>query len=219
VPYKYQLHSGKTVIQSLYDLHYEGAEAAANYVRQWRMLRGLIDERRYQEVLAQLEYQAGQAEVWRDAVVSWFLKTSGIPDEKGRAGKHPGRLEAESMQMEGYTPVPVTPWEAASGGMAVSCGIARCTAHFVFQGSAGRHEIRVRYFDQNNGLARFRLLVNGDLVDKWVASDRLPTQKIDGTSSSLRIVPGVALKPGDEIRIEGSPDGGESAALDYIEIQ
>ncbi len=45
------------------------------------------------------------------------------------------------------------------------------------------------------------------------------TQKIDGTSSSLRIVTGVALKPGDEIRIEGSPDGGESAALDYIEIQ
>jgi hypothetical protein len=47
----------------------------------------------------------------------------------------------------------------------------------------------------------------------------LPTQKIDATSSSLRIVPGVALKPGDEIRIEGSPDGGEAAALDYIEIQ
>lgn len=42
------------------------------------------------------------------------------------------------------------------------------------------------------------------------------TQKIDGRSSSLRIVTGVALKPGDEIRIEGSPDGGESAALDYI---
>ena len=65
----------------------------------------------------------------------------------------------------------------------------------------------------------FAFLVNGELLDQWVASDRLPTQKIDGTSSSLRIVPGVALKPGDEIRIEGSPDGGESAALDYIEIQ
>jgi alpha-glucuronidase len=133
VPYTYRLHSGKTVIQSLYDSHYEGAEAAANYVRQWRKLQGLIDERRYQEVLAQLEYQAGQAEVWRDAVVNWFLKTSGIPDEKGRAGKHPGRLEAESMQLEGYTPVPVNPWEAASGGRAVSCAIAQCAARFVFK--------------------------------------------------------------------------------------
>ena len=123
------------------------------------------------------------------------------------------------MQLQGYTPVPVTPWEAASGGMAASCGIAQCAAHFVFHGSTGQHEIRVRYFDQNNGLARFRLLVNGAVLDQWVAADRLPTQKIDGTSSSLRIVPGVALKPGDEIRIQGAPDGGESAALDYIEIR
>ena len=122
------------------------------------------------------------------------------------------------MQLEGYTSVPVNPWEAASGGMAVSCAISRCVAHFVFQGSTGRHDVRIRYFDQNNGAARFRLLVHGELLDQWVASDRLPTQKIDGTSSSLRIVPGVALKPGDEIRIEGSPNGGESAALDYIEI-
>ncbi len=224
VPYTYRLHSGKTVIQSLYDSHYEGAETTANYVGQWRELQGLIDERRYQEVLAQLEYQAGQAEVWRDAVVNWFLKTSGIADEQGRAGKHPGRVEAESMQLEGYTAVPVTPWEAASGGTAVSCAIAQCAARFVFEGtpgevSASRHDVRIRYFDQNNGSARFRILRNGELLDQWVASDRLPSAKIDGTSSSLRIVQGVALKPGDEIRIEGSPDGGESAALDYIEIQ
>jgi alpha-glucuronidase len=219
VPYTYRLHSGKTVIQYLYDSHYEGADAAGNYLRQWRELQGLIDERRYREVLAQLEYQAGQAEVWRDAVVNWCLKTSGIPDEKGRAGKHPGRREAESMQLEGYTTIAVTPWEAASGGMAVWCGISRCSARFVFEGNAGRHDVRIRYFDQNNGAARFRVLLNGELLDQWVASDRLPSAKMDGTSSSLRIVAGVALKPGDEIRIEGSPDGGESAALDYVEIQ
>ncbi|MGB6941723.1 MAG: glucosiduronase, partial [Bryobacteraceae bacterium] len=92
-------------------------------------------------------------------------------------------------------------------------------ASFVFEGRPGRHEIRVRYFDQNNGAARFRLFVNGELLDQWVASDRLPSKKIDGTSSSLRIAPVVALKSGDEIRIEGAADGEESAALDYIEIQ
>lgn len=219
VPYSYRLHSGKTLIQYLYDSHYAGAETAANYVRAWQTLKGLIDERRYQEVLAQLEYQAGQAEVWRDAVVNWFLKTSGIPDEKGRAGNHPGRVEAESMRLEGYTPIPVIPWEAASGGMAVACATVQCAAHFVFHGNPGWHDVRIRYFDQNNGAARFRLLVNGQVLDAWIASDHLPTQKIDGTSSSLRVVSGVALKPGDEIRIEGAPDGGESAAVDYVEIR
>ncbi len=219
VPYTHRLHSGKTVIQQLYDSHYEGEEAAENYVRRWRTLEGLVDERRYQEVLTQLNYQAGQAEVWRDAVVNWFLKTSGIPDEKGRAGKHPGRVEAESMQLEGYTAIPVTPWEAASGGMAVSCPVSRCSVSFVYQGEAARRDLRVRYFDQNNGVSRYRVVLNGKMLKVWLASDHLPTQKIDAASSSLMTIPDVALKPGDEIRIEGWPDGGESAALDYIEIR
>jgi len=219
VSYTYRLHSAKTVIQYLYDSHYEGAEAVKNYVHEWRTLQGKIDEQRFEEVLTQLEYQAGQAEVWRDAVVNWFLKTSGIPDEKGRAGNDPGRVEAESMQLEGYTPVAVTPWEAASGGMAISCAISRCVARFVFEGSEGWHQLRIRYFDQNNGVARFRLLLNGQTLDQWVASDHLPTDKIDGTSSSLRIVPPVALRRGDQIVIEGWPDARDAAALDYVEIR
>ena len=218
VPYTHRLHSGSTVIQHLYDSHYEGAEAVENYARRWRSLQGLVDERRYLEILAQLEYQTGQAEVWRDAVVNWFLKTSGIPDEKHRAGNHPGRIEAESMQLEGYSVIPVTPWETASG-MAVSCPAVLCVARFTHQGGAGRRELRVRYFDQNNGAARYRVFVNGQLLDEWTASDLLPTQKIDSSSSSLRRIGGVALRPGDEVRIEGSPDGGESSALDYLEIR
>lgn len=41
----------------------------------------------------------------------------------------------------------------------------------------------------------------------------------DGTSSTRRVVTGIALRPGDEIRLEGFPDGGEDAAFDYIEIR
>jgi len=33
VPYTYRLHSGKTVIQSIYDSHYEGAERAREFVK------------------------------------------------------------------------------------------------------------------------------------------------------------------------------------------
>ena len=42
--------------------------------------------------------------------------------------------------------------------------------------------------------------------------------RLDSTSSTRRVISGVALRPGDEIRIEGKPDGGEAAALDYLEI-
>ncbi len=60
VPYGYRLHSGKTVIQSIYDSHYAGADAVEQYVGKWKSLRGLIDEQRYGQVLAQLQYQAGR---------------------------------------------------------------------------------------------------------------------------------------------------------------
>src|SRR5260370_4822130 len=68
VPYSYKLHSGKSVIQFIYDSHYEGADAVDGYVRDWKSLEGRVDERRYREVLAQLQYQAGHADVWRDAL-------------------------------------------------------------------------------------------------------------------------------------------------------
>jgi alpha-glucuronidase len=218
VPYTYKLHSGKTVIQAIYDAHYDGAATAADYVRQWKQLAGLVDDGRYQAVLAQLEFQAGQAEGWRDAVNNWFFRTSGIPDEKGRVGHHPGRIEAEGMQLEGYAPVDVMPWEAASGGKAVACEVRQCAASFRYDGPPGRFTIRIQYFDQNNGVSRFRLLVSDQQKDAWSANNNLPTKKIDGSSSTRRSVRGVALRPGDPIRVEGIPDGEERAAIDYVEI-
>jgi alpha-glucuronidase len=221
VPYTYKLHSGKTVIQFLYDSHYEGAEAVEAYVRQWRSLEHHIDEQRFAEVLHQLEYQAGQAQVWRDAVTMWFLRASGIPDAKGRVGNYPGRVEAEDMTLDGYGIQPVTPWEDASGGKAIECTVARCSASFHYQGSSGWHTIRVQYFDQSTGVSHFRMFVGDQLIDEWAADDRVPERraKVDASSSTRRTVTGIALRTGDLIRIEGVPNGAERAALDYVEIQ
>ena len=220
VPYNYVLHSGKTVIQYLYDSHYEGAEAVEGYVREWKSLQGRVDDQRYREVLAQLEYQAGQAEVWRDAVSNWFLRASGIPDAKSRVGNYPGRIEAESARLDGYKTIDVTPWEAASGSRAVECTAASgCSATFRYKGAAGVFQVRVRYFDTNTGISRFRALIGSRVLDEWTANDRSPTRKIDGSSSALHVINGIPLKEGAEIRIEGTPDGSETAALDYIEIR
>lgn len=220
VPYTHVLKSGKTVIQHIYDTHYQGAEEVEGFVRQWRSLRGLVDEQRYFEVLRKLEYQAGHAQVWRDSVNSWFLKTSGIADTKGRAGNYPGRVEAESMKLEGYTEAAVRPWETASGTKAIVCaGGGPCAASFRHQGQPGWHVIDVQYFDQINGVSRYKLLVGSQVIDEWTAPDTIPTRKPDGHSSTRRRIGLVALRPGDEIRIEGIPDAGEAAPLDYVEVR
>jgi alpha-glucuronidase len=221
VPYTYKLHSGKTVIQYIYDSHYEGAATVEAYVRDWKSLEPHIDEQRFAEVSQQLEYQAGQAQVWRDAVTTWFLRASGIPDAQGRVGNYPGRTEAESMTLDGYTIKPVVPWEGASGGKAIECESARCSASFKYDGASGWHTIRVQYFDQSNGISHFKFFVGNQLVDEWAADDRVPERraKVDSSSSTRRTITGIALRAGDEIRIEGIPDGVERAAVDYVEIR
>jgi len=218
VPYTYKLHSGKTVIQYIYDSHYAGADAVEQYVRQWKSLKGLVDEQRYNQVLGQLEYQAGQAVVWRDAVNTWFQRASQIPDAKTR--NLPARFEAEDMTLQGYTVSDVTPAEDASGGKAVTCPTSTvgCTATLKFTGNPGWYTLYVEYFDQSNGVSYYHVWVGGQLVDEWAADLHLPTIRLDSTSSTRRTIPGIALRPGDVIRIEGKPDGMESAALDYLEI-
>jgi alpha-glucuronidase len=218
VPYTYKLHDGKTVIQYIYDSHYEGADAVAGYVRDWKTLKGRIDEHRYRAILAQLEYQAGQAEVWRDAVTNWFARESGIADAKGRVGHYPGRYEAEAMKLEGYAIQDVTPFEDASGGKAVACTTATCAATQQFEGQPGWYTLHVEYFDQADGVSHYRVYVGKQLVDEWSAGMHLPTILLDSTSSTRRLISGIALRPGDEIRVEGQPEGKEVAGLDYLEI-
>ncbi len=222
LPYTYRLHSGKTVLQSIYDMHYEGANAVEEYVHDWKSLKGRIDDARYNAILNQLEYQAGQAEVWRDAVCRWFEKASGLLELAKEPGNNAVRTETESMTLDGYTVAPVTPAEDASGGKAVSCPAQHCTASFDYKGVPATFDTRVEYFDQSTGTAHYRVFLNDKMIDEWAADLRLlpgrNDARLDSTTSTRHLISGVQLKPGDRIRIEGAPDGRESAALDYVEF-
>ena len=218
VPYTYKLRSGKTVVQYIYDSHYEGAEAVAAWVRDWKQLKGRTDDERYEAVLRQLEYQAGQAVVWRDAVTRWFHKTSGIADARGRVGTYPGRIEAESAELAGYVPAPVTPWEAGSGSGGVECKGQTCVATFKHAGAAGRYDIVVQYFDVNTGAAKYRVRVGEKVIAEWTANDWFPARRLEGGSSNRKVITNVPLNPGDAIVVEGTPESGETAALDYVEV-
>ena len=220
VPYTYRLHSGKTVIQTIYDSHYEGAEKTGEFVKVWKSLKGRVDNERYEEVLAQLEYQAGHAIVWRDAVDDWFDEMSGIDDQKGRVGHHPNRVEAEAMELRGYQVFEPASWEGASGGKGVACAkeMVVCYAQTKFNGTAGLYEVDVEYFDLSDGASKFKVLVNDQVVDEWRADKLLPGKEPSADSSVRHRIKRLDLHPGDVIRIEGTSDGTERAPLDYIEV-
>lgn len=84
VVYEYKLKSNKTLIQHIYDSHFEGAWETEVMVDLWRSLEGEIKPVIYERVLQRMLFQQEHAREWRDVICSYFYRKSGIPDERGR---------------------------------------------------------------------------------------------------------------------------------------
>lgn len=84
VPYTHKLKTGKTVIQHIYDTHFEGYDRVVEMLGEWRTLEGKINGGDYENVLTRLEEQKRSAREWRDQINTYFYRKSGIADEKGR---------------------------------------------------------------------------------------------------------------------------------------
>jgi alpha-glucuronidase len=84
VPYTYRLKSGTTLIQYIYDSHFQGVEGVLDMIQIWEGLQGLIPKECYQLVRQRFELQLNNAREWCDQVNAYFYRKCAIPDEKGR---------------------------------------------------------------------------------------------------------------------------------------
>jgi alpha-glucuronidase len=225
VNYTHQLHSGTTVIQHFYDAHYGGAETAQTFVKLWQSLRGKVDERRYADVLLRQTYQAGHAIVWRDAIANFYHNLSGIADQAGRVSHHPYRVEAESMNLSGYIPYAVRPFEAASNFTAVvtSSNSTPGTATTRLDFPSGNYNLAVSYFDLFGGKADWKLYLNNKLLGQWIGNNEdvlghAPSVYLDANTATRITFADVSISKGDVLKIVGTPDGIEAAPLDYIAV-
>lgn len=84
VEYDYVLSTGKTVLQHIYDTHFEGAKEAEQFLEMWKGLEGLVDQDAYQRALARFTHQKEHAKEWCDVINSYFYRKTLIPDQHGR---------------------------------------------------------------------------------------------------------------------------------------
>jgi alpha-glucuronidase len=82
--YDFELNDGTTLIQRMYDRHFEGAALAEDFLARWRSLVGRVDAVRFRAVEEKLTAQALHAQEWRDVVNAYLYRKSGKKDEKGR---------------------------------------------------------------------------------------------------------------------------------------
>lgn len=82
VPYDFVLPSGVTVIQHIYDSHFDGAARVHTMRARWAALARAIDPARHAVVLAKFDAQIAHAEVWRDSIVGYFFHLSRVLDAR-----------------------------------------------------------------------------------------------------------------------------------------
>lgn len=88
VPYTHVLHSGKTVIQHVYDSRADAVESLDAVEAAWDSLAdlvgGAVPEAFDARVRERLAEQRRSAVEWRDQVRTYFFRKSGVPDATGR---------------------------------------------------------------------------------------------------------------------------------------
>ena len=84
LPYDHRMKDGRTLIQRIYDDHFEGFEEAEEMAEAWDRLQGKVPEDAFRRVQERFREQLRSAREWRDIINSWFFRLTMIPDEKGR---------------------------------------------------------------------------------------------------------------------------------------
>ncbi|MBC7271875.1 MAG: alpha-glucuronidase [Streptomyces sp.] len=84
LPYGHVLRGGSTLIQHIYDTHFEGVAEVEAAREVWGSLADLMEPARHARVAELYEEQLRSAREWRDQVNSYFFRKSGVPDARGR---------------------------------------------------------------------------------------------------------------------------------------
>jgi alpha-glucuronidase len=84
LPYDYRMKDGRTLLQRIYDDHFEGFEESLAMSDAWDALAGRLDPDVFARVQERFRMQLHSAAQWRDVINSWLYRLTLIPDEKGR---------------------------------------------------------------------------------------------------------------------------------------
>ncbi len=128
--------------------------------------------------------------------------------------------EAEELNLDGYR-VENMKGSSGSGGKYISLketGYDRGSATGTFQGEAGTYQVKVGYYDENDGQSQGKITVGGK-TESFIFDSDLPSYlPKPSTKTSYIAIEEVQLKPGDIFKIEGVIDNKEFARFDEIEF-
>ncbi len=114
--------------------------------------------------------------------------------------------EVEEMELDNYAPFQeelVEEWGVQTNGTG--------TAAYTFDEPSGNYDIRITYFDADDGQGRVTLLIAGTEKAAFTLGE-------DADCWRWRIFKNIRVNNGDEIKLVGKANKNERAKLDYIEF-
>ncbi|MDR2537834.1 MAG: alpha-glucuronidase [Treponema sp.] len=78
--YDYVMKNGQTLLQNIYNTHFEGYDEVKHMLELWKGLKDWLDEHTYSSVLTRFERQLANAREWRDQINTYFWRKTGITD-------------------------------------------------------------------------------------------------------------------------------------------
>jgi alpha-glucuronidase len=82
--YNFVMKNKQTLLQNIYDTHFEGYDEVKAMFEAWKSLEPRLDRAVFESVSARFERQLENARQWRDVINTYFFRRTGIADEKGR---------------------------------------------------------------------------------------------------------------------------------------
>ena len=145
-------------------------------------------------------------------------------DPQPPTNNNPLVIEAEDMQLSGGFKVETV--DAASGGEAISLfggsNDDTGTAKFSFQGKPGTYDVKINYFDENDGVGQIALKQGNNQLTSFKLDKQLGSPLANQKTMTSMEIQDVSVSKGDILQIQGieqgSPQTAEHVRIDSIEF-
>ncbi len=128
-------------------------------------------------------------------------------------------VEVEAMT---GTDFPTEAQGAASGGSVRKIPSGQYgavgSATYTFHLAPGDYNLKVYYFDENDGSASYKVYVNSTAVGQWISNQDLGNSGCTAQTLTSKTLECITLSDGDIIKIEATQQGEEWARTDKLEL-
>lgn len=119
----------------------------------------------------------------------------------------------------GYELIAIEPWEASHSGKAAVLISGKGTLVFPWSEPTGLYTLTVWHYDPAPGGARYKLYIDGTLVDSWSNTGRFPSSKRDAHTKTRRTIPNLQLSSNATIMLKAFGTSMDRAAVDFLEFE